>query len=236
MLPIATLLSAARQLPAPPDSGLIRKGQAVYANYCAGCHLASGRGNPPAMPPLAGNDALRNFGHVVRTVREGRGVMPAFKRLEPGDVAAVAAYVRNSWGNGFGEVDVAQTTALIGEFEQAAATSAAGPRDWYTDRQATRGKALYLDRCAKCHGADFVPDDFATGLRGAAFDWRWKDRTVSDLFETIRQTMPPGEGGSVGPQTTIDIVAYLLQANGFPASTKELLPEPLALQQLRIRR
>ena len=191
---------------------------------------------PPAMPSLAGNQALRSVDHVVRIVREGRGVMPAFKRLEPEEIAAVAAYIRNSWTNRFGGVDVAETAALIVELEQAAMTNAAGPRDWYTDGQAIRGKALYLDRCAKCHGADFVPDDFATGLRGAAFDWRWKDRTVSDLFETTRQTMPPGEGGSLGPQTTIDIVAYLLQANGFPAGATELPPEASALKHLRIRR
>jgi mono/diheme cytochrome c family protein len=116
--------------------------------------------------------------------------------------------MRSSGGNAFGAVEVAQVTALIAEIERAAAgpavrsaTSAAG---WYPNEQAAPGKALDQECCANCHGDNFVADDFATGLTGAAFGWRWKDRTVFDFFETIRRTMPPGEGGvsDLGPRWT----------------------------------
>jgi mono/diheme cytochrome c family protein len=63
------------------DRTLVSKGRAVYTNYCAGCHLATGK-NPPVVPALAGNEALSDLAHVVRSLREGRGVMPAFTRLE----------------------------------------------------------------------------------------------------------------------------------------------------------
>lgn len=115
----------------------------------------------------------------------------------------------------------------------APATDSAG---WFTAEQAARGKPLYEQHCGKCHGTNFVPDDFATGLKGAAFDWRWKERTVYDFYETTRTTMPPGEGGTIGPRTTADIVAYILQVNGFAPGSSELPADPAKLQQMPLRR
>jgi mono/diheme cytochrome c family protein len=121
----------------------------------------------------------------------------------------------------------------LGQEPGTAVTTAGGS---YTEAQAIRGKALYLERCASCHGEDFVPDEFATGLTGAAFDWRWKDRTVFDLYEAIRTTMPPDDVGSLGPQTTVDIVAYLLQVNAYKSGKTELPPKPDTLRQMRLKR
>ncbi len=106
----------------------------------------------------------------------------------------------------------------------------------YTKQQATRGSAIYVDRCASCHGADFVPDEFATGLTGPAFDWQWKERTVFDLYESIRTTMPPDEMGSLDPQSTVDIVAYLLQANKYEPGRTELPPKPEVLREIHLKR
>ena len=107
---------------------------------------------------------------------------------------------------------------------------------WYTAAQAERGQAAYGDRCATCHGRDFVPDDFSTGLKGAAFEWRWNGRTVGDLFEVTRKTMPPGEAGSLGPRATSDIVAYLLQVNGYPEGPSELPSDAGALKAMKLTR
>lgn len=123
-----------------------------------------------------------------------------------------------------------------GPAKRTAAVPAPSPAGWFTAEQAARGKPLYEQHCGKCHGTDFVPDDFATGLKGAAFDWRWKERTVYDFYETTRTTMPPGEGGTIGPRTTADIVAYILQVNGFAAGASELPADPAKLQQMPLRR
>lgn len=232
---IATVLSGGGQAPAPRKVP-VAAGKTIYANYCIGCHQASGQGNPPLVAALGANRMLGDLRHVVQTVRQGRGLMPAFPRLDAVELAAVATYVRNSWKNDFGRVDAAEVTALLSDLEKPAPGAAGSSGGWYTEEQAARGKELYLERCAQCHGVNFVPDDFSTGLKGAAFDWRWKERTVYDLFETTRATMPPGEGGTLGPQTTIDIVSYLLQVNGLQAGPKELPPQADVLQQLRIRR
>ena len=122
-----------------------------------------------------------------------------------------------------------------GSFVQEPTTAPAGAVV-YTKQQATRGSAVYDERCATCHGADFVPDEFATGLTGVAFDWRWKDRTVFDLYESIRTTMPPDETGSLGPQTTVDIVAYLLQVNKYEPGQEELPPKPEILRGIQLKR
>lgn len=143
---------------------------------------------------------------------------------------------RNAWGNDFGAVTRERVTAPLLAIGRAPMTTGAPEAGWYSDDQATRGRALYLKHCAECHGADFVPDDFSPGLTGAAFDWQWKSRTVYDLFETIRTTMPPGRGGTLGRRTTIDIVAYLLRMNEFPDGAAELPPTPKLLQQMRLQR
>lgn len=116
------------------------------------------------------------------------------------------------------------------------ASDAARRAGWYTKAQARRGQDLYNKQCAACHGVTFVPDDFSPGLTGAAFEWRWRARTAYDLFEAIRTTMPPGEAGRLGPRSTAEIVAYLLQVNGFPSGTRELSAERENLERMLLKR
>ena len=42
----------------------------------------------------------------------------------------------------------------------------------------------------------------------------WGNRSTRDLFDTIRQSMPPDSANSLGDETYAAIVAYLLQRNG----------------------
>src|SRR5262249_22314163 len=60
----------------------------------------------------------------------------------------------------------------------------------YTDMQARRGHGAYLDDCVKCHGENLMGGDDAAPLAGEAFASNWDGRTVSDLFDKIRLTMP----------------------------------------------
>jgi mono/diheme cytochrome c family protein len=102
----------------PPDSSLVATpparagwradGARVYAEYCIGCHQASGRGMPGVFPPLAGNGAVLapDAADVLKVVlggipAQGRYVpMPAFgPLLSDQQIADVANYVRSSWGN-----------------------------------------------------------------------------------------------------------------------------------------
>jgi mono/diheme cytochrome c family protein len=115
---------------------------------CAGCHGSQGGGG--VGPPLAGNIALSNQQYVLTQILFGGGGMPAFgDRLNDREVADVASYVRNAWGNDYGAVRVGNASSQRQAQQRRAAgatpTSAAGP--------AAVGSRLFTLRgCANCHG------------------------------------------------------------------------------------
>ena len=95
----------------------------------------------------------------------------------------------------------------------------------YSEAQATRGEATYKKECASCHGDGLEGDGFAPGLTGSEFMSSWNGTTVGDLFDRIRQSMPPSNPASVAAPGKADIVAYLLKSNKFPAGQAELASE-----------
>ena len=104
----------------------------------------------------------------------------------------------------------------------------------YTEEQATRGMATYEQECSQCHLEDLLGDGIAPALTGAAFDFRWSDLSVGDMYVAIRATMPQGAPASLSPQGYSDIVAYMLQRNDFPAGDMELPTEEEALNMITI--
>ncbi len=108
-------------LPAqPPD------GAKIYAATCQACHQASGLGLPNQFPPLVGSEwvtgseerLLRIILHGVVGEIEVEGEMfngsmptwgPTFKDEE---LAAVATYVRQAWGNKAAPVTTATVTRV----------------------------------------------------------------------------------------------------------------------------
>ena len=85
---------------------LIARGEKVYAATCVACHQASGKGLPPAFPPLDGSKtALGPKDNQVAVVLGGRKgtTMVAFKSLSDVELAAVITYTRNSWTNKTGD-------------------------------------------------------------------------------------------------------------------------------------
>jgi mono/diheme cytochrome c family protein len=104
----------------------------------------------------------------------------------------------------------------------------------YTEAQATRGEGAYERECATCHLADLLGDGIAPALVGAAFDFRWRDLSVGDIFVAIRATMPQGAPASLSPQAYADIVSYLLKRNDFPAGDSELPTAEAALNAVII--
>lgn len=216
------------------DASLLEVGEAQYIERCAQCHGADGQGQPPTFPALAGNPQLEDIELIVETVHSGRGAMPPYRELDAETLTGLAAYIRNSWGNGFGEVTVESAEEALETISLAPDLPQQGG-GWYTKEQALRGAEQYLEHCAEgCHGADFVPDEHSTGLTGAAFVWHWEGRTLYDLFETIRTRMPFGNEGGLANSTYIDIVAYLLEANGFPPGDEELPVDDETLSGLLI--
>ena len=99
---------------APTSAVAAADGASLYAANCASCHGNEGQGMGEVFPALAGNDALANGEYVVKIILEGEPgtAMPAFgDRLSDEEVAALASYIRNSWGNEFGPVTVSEVAA-----------------------------------------------------------------------------------------------------------------------------
>lgn len=105
----------------------------------------------------------------------------------------------------------------------------------YTTAQADAGKTAYLEKCASCHGkmAGATPD-MAPILNDYVFQDTWKNRSVGEFFDRIRNTMPQNEPGTLSPQKTAEIVAYILSANELPAGSRALGEDVETLKQIRM--
>ena len=102
------------------------RGAALYMGNCATCHRADGQGSAPFIPPLAGNPVLleKDPSSIINLVLNGANPivikgqpdayrMPQYRvQMTDQDVADVASFIRNSWGNKQSEVTPDQVKAL----------------------------------------------------------------------------------------------------------------------------
>src|SRR5215510_6249682 len=95
----------------------------------------------------------------------------------------------------------------------------------FTEEQAQRGRGFYSEHCATCHGADLQGAEHRA-LKGDRFWTSWQDTTVDRLLTHVSTNMPHSEDGSLkgtlGARVYVDIVAYILSRNDFPAGGTEL--------------
>ena len=114
------------------DAGVMKSGNAIYADQCAACHGADGSGVEGLFPMLKGSPLVQSVDpasalHVL--LRGARSAatdlaptapaMPAFGwMLNDDQVAAVATYVRNAWGNRAPPVDAAMVGTTRHALEQ----------------------------------------------------------------------------------------------------------------------
>ena len=106
----------------------------------------------------------------------------------------------------------------------------------YSEAQAARGKAVYDAQCAFCHQSDLRGQGFAPALVEDTFTSRWQDGNLGDLLTIVKVTMPQDKPASLTDDENAAIVAYLLQANRYPAGQQELRPDPAALKEVVFKR
>ena len=104
----------------------------------------------------------------------------------------------------------------------------------FTADQAKRGENFYQQNCAACHGGALQGEEENPPLSGKHFSNRWGGLPVGVLFGFVNSQMPLGQPGSLGAQANIDIVAYILSINKFPAGQTELPPDAKALGTITI--
>ncbi len=109
----------------PPSDASMIAGQTIYARACISCHEADGMGAPRIYPPLPGNALLQaqDPSSTLRVILDGAqtlttprapntGSMPAYAhQLNDQQVADVANYIRNAWGNAAPTVTADQVKA-----------------------------------------------------------------------------------------------------------------------------
>jgi cytochrome c len=91
----------------------------------------------------------------------------------------------------------------------------------YTDAQADRGHTLYMQSCARCHGADLSGTFEIPPLVGRFMPY-WSGSTLDALFDYVSTAMPLDHPGALGPAANADIVAFILKSNDIPSGSKEL--------------
>jgi len=105
----------------PPPPGQMADGEKIYNGACISCHEADGSGAPRIYPPLPGNALLQSAdpSSTLRIILDGAqtvttprapntGSMPAYPKLSDQEIADVATYIRNAWGNAAPAVTAAQ--------------------------------------------------------------------------------------------------------------------------------
>jgi mono/diheme cytochrome c family protein len=130
---LAAIATYLKSLPASPDvsspapdASAMRAGSEVFFDGCTACHLTGGRGQPGMFPPLRGSAVAQQNdpAGVIRLILAGTRTaptrsrpsfqsMPSFAwKLSDQEIADVATYVRNSWGNRAPPVDAHQVAAV----------------------------------------------------------------------------------------------------------------------------
>ncbi len=95
----------------------VKAGEALFAGTCSTCHQGNGQGIEGVFPPLAGSDYIKADpsrlpltilhglqGKVTVNGKEYNSIMPPMNQLTDDEVANIATYVLNSWGNPGGKI------------------------------------------------------------------------------------------------------------------------------------
>jgi mono/diheme cytochrome c family protein len=123
---LKTLGSQPESSPAAPDQALMTSGRMIYENNCTACHKGSGAGVAGLFPALAHapNVQSTDATTIVRVLLEGAKsastdaaptgpAMPSFGwKMSDDQIAAVATYIRNAWGNRGASVAASSVRAI----------------------------------------------------------------------------------------------------------------------------
>jgi mono/diheme cytochrome c family protein len=120
------------------------------------------------------------------------------------------------------------------------------PSGVFTSAQAEAGRVAYENTCGKCHTPtllgrkgdpgelppvsslsasyqEFIgPRGFVRPLAGEEFINRWGSKTAAQLIARFQETVVSFPPEGMNDETTVNITAYVLQANGAKAGTRPL--------------
>ena len=95
----------------------------------------------------------------------------------------------------------------------------------YTETQASEGAKVWTGTCAGCHETkDVTSADFRT---------KWVGRSLFELYEQIRTTMPDDGPGTLTREQYLHSVVYILKLNGLPAGETPLVSDSATMSMLK---
>ena len=104
----------------------------------------------------------------------------------------------------------------------------------FSAAQARRGGRVYARDCASCHGPELKGGEMAPGVAGSDFIVYWTEVPVGMLFERIKVSMPEDGPGRLTDEEYTGLVAFLLDANDYPAGDAEMPADKATLDTIMI--
>jgi mono/diheme cytochrome c family protein len=146
--------------------------------------------------------------------------------------------VVGKWAQAVGAAAVVFAVSAVAAASSARLAAQAGPSSVsagvYTDEQAKRGEVVSNKLCTSCHGPELSGGEAGPTLVGLEFLGNWNNLTVADFYDRVHATMPADAPGTMTPQQTTDVTAYVFKLNKFPAGTTELPTDLASLKGIRI--
>tara|TARA_B100000029_G_scaffold287571_1_gene281355 strand:- start:58801 stop:59334 length:534 start_codon:yes stop_codon:yes gene_type:complete len=122
------------------------------------------------------------------------------------------------------EETLIEDTPVATEVEESMDEETVEPSSFYTVAQAERGEDSFRETCLSCHSS--------SEFRGRSFQRDWRGSSMGYLYEEIVYYMPEDNPGGLATDTYLDIMAYILDLNGFPAGDSELVSDIDAMKEI----
>ena len=106
---------------------------------------------------------------------------------------------------------------------------------YYTKAQAQAGQQVFNDTCAVCHG-EHLQGKAGPALSGQQFlsVSQFQKVTAYYFYHFMSKHMPLNAPGSLTKTQYLDLLAYLLEANGYAPGSHELTADSAELKDIKI--
>jgi len=94
----------------------------------------------------------------------------------------------------------------------------------YSKEQARAGEQLYKDNCLLCHDKKYFRPVFKS----------WEGKSLGLMYTVMNTSMPQSNPGSLPLKDYLDILAYMLSLNRYPAGDQPLTNDNEALNDITI--
>lgn len=221
----------------------VKRGEALFGSNCIACHSRDLAGGVKA-PALAGAGfqgrwAARPLAELL-DYTQTQMPLNGPNGLTRHQNADILAYVLSKNGATAGSKPLWFDGAEGGsapvkrsaDYMKVATPSTAKGEAFYTEAQATRGKLAFNRNCAYCHTVDpktsnakdlqeALPSTFGGLFLSRVVNGKTVYPNVLMLYSKLL-SMPAANTKSITEQQRVDIAAYIIQANGYPAGDSEI--------------